>query len=74
MIRRTFDITDITPLEAARYVVVKTSKWQSEFIHNLASEMNGWGLDNDGRQMFWINKDLSEKGRQFIKKLYEYTR
>ena len=54
--------------------VLTNSEDQANFFNIMADHFESFSYgDKDGIQMLYIKDDLTEKGKAFIAKLYEYT-
>ena len=76
MLTRTVVFNDLTPAEVAEVVAHWKSDAQAEFIDQLAKMFYNFNKrlygDRDGMQMLYIRDELTDRAREFIKKLCEY--
>lgn len=73
MIRRTFEIVDITPQEAADYFLNQGGEWQAAFFNAFKGETDKWPGAGWCQQSCAISEHLNHAGIEAILKLAEWA-
>lgn len=73
MIKRTIEIGDITPEEAAAIFLENGSEWQAQFFNAFKAETDTWPGAGWCQQCCAISTFLDKSGQETIAKLAEWA-